>query len=392
MKTSFPSERIGDVLKLERRVVDVDPMAIYELIGVYSFGKGIFHREPTAGSDLGRYRFSWIKDGDLVLSNIQAWEGAIAVAEPNDDGCLGTHRFLTYVPADERVDTNYLRYFLLGELGMRLIRKASPGSVVRNRTLGIQAFESLTIPLPPIGLQREIASYLDRLSSRTQQLKSHQSGAAQRVSALVTALVTRDDLSDKQKREAGWRCVPLGEAMIPSDFREPVDPDGVYRIAGVYSFGRGLIDRGSISGFDTSYHSLACLARDDIVISRLGAWEGAIAVVDEKFAGAYVSPEFPTFTPRHDVLDPRYFAGIARSSWLWDAIGGSTRGSMARRKRVKAEHFLSIDAWLPPRDEQARLAALLGRAFAAEGALKRSRSLVTALEPAALNAAFATIA
>jgi type I restriction enzyme, S subunit len=163
----YAPECIGDVLKLERRIIEIDPMATYELIGVYSFGKGIFHRAPMLGSDLGAYRFSLIKNGDLVLSNIQAWEGAIALAGPQDAGCIGTHRFLTYVPIDERADTNYLRYFFLSERGMDLIRKASPGSIVRNRTLGIKAFESLKIPLPSIAAQRKIAAHVGKLLSRT---------------------------------------------------------------------------------------------------------------------------------------------------------------------------------------------------------------------------------
>jgi type I restriction enzyme S subunit len=367
-------------------------MATYELIGVYSFGKGIFHREPTIGADLGAYRFSLIKDGDLVLSNIQAWEGAIALAGPQDAGCIGTHRFMTYVPIDERADTSYLRYFFLSERGMDLIRKASPGSIVRNRTLGIKAFESLEVPLPPPDVQRQIALRLDMIRSKAEGLGSHQSVVARRLTALVAALVTRADLSDRQKLAHGWLRHALGEFLSPSGSDETVDPNRAYRIAGVYSFGRGLIDRGTIGGLDTKYRSLTRLAADDIIVSRLGGWEGAVAVVPERFDGAYVSAEYPVFAPDREVIVPDYFAGIARSPWLWDAIGGSTRGSMARRKRVKAEDFLSVKVWLPPPVVQSRVASLINKTFSAEGALEHSRSLVAALGSAALNEAFANLA
>jgi type I restriction enzyme S subunit len=384
-------QRIGDVLKLERRIVDIDPMTTYKLIGVYSFGKGIFHREPTAGADLGAYRFSLIKNGDLVLSNIQAWEGAIALAGPEDDGCIGTHRFMTYVPIDERADTSYLRYFLLSERGMDLIRKASPGSIARNRTLGIEAFEALEVPLPPVTVQRQIATRLNAVRSKTQTVRSRQSAMADRVTALITALATRTDLSDRQKAERGWRRRALGEFLSPSESDETVYPDGTYRIAGVYSFGRGLIDRGAIGGTDTKYRSLTRLAEDNIIISRLGGWEGAVAVVPKQFTGTYVSAEYPVFTPDRVILDPSYFAGIARSPWLWDAIAGSTRGSMARRKRIKAEHFLSVEVWLPTLAEQNRIALSIGKALVAEGFMQHNRNLAAALGPAILNEAFANL-
>src|SRR5437773_7462767 len=34
----------------------------------------------------------------ILVSNIKAWEGALAVAKPEDDGRVGSHRYLTCVP------------------------------------------------------------------------------------------------------------------------------------------------------------------------------------------------------------------------------------------------------------------------------------------------------
>ncbi len=391
MNAHVPYKRIGDLLRLERRLTSIDPTESYRLIGVYSFGKGIFHREPTIGADLGAYRFSRIREGDLVLSNIQAWEGAIALAGAQDDGCIGTHRFLTYVPIDNRVDTSYLRYFFLSEKGMELIRMASPGSVVRNRTLGISAFESLKIPLPSLVRQREIATHLGLVRSKTREAEVKHSRVDEQLAAVVTSLVTRGDLSDRQKVQRGWARRPLGEVMRTSTATQIVDPDRSYRIAGVYSFGRGLIDRGFINGGDTRYKSLAPLVKDDIVISRLGGWEGAVAVVGEALAGAFVSPEFPVFRPNPGLLNAAYFRGIAKSPWLWEAIGEATRGSMARRKRIKAEQFLQVEIWLPPIAEQDRIAVPISRALAARRSLERGRELLSALTPSVLNSAFADL-
>ena len=171
--------RVGGVLALQRREVTIDPhKETTGLIGIYSFGKGIFHRSPKIGSELGDYRFFAVKPGDLVLSNIQAWEGAIAHATKVDAGTVGTHRFLTYVPIAGRIDTNWARWFLLSEPGMTLIRRAAPGSTMRNRTLSMDSFEALEIPLPPIEEQLRVAHRLDR-SSRRGPSVSHSSSLRQ---------------------------------------------------------------------------------------------------------------------------------------------------------------------------------------------------------------------
>jgi type I restriction enzyme S subunit len=135
---------------------------MYRQIGIYSFGKGIIRRPPISGAELSKLRYFEVPANALVLSNIQAWEGAVAVSTEGDAAFIASNRFLSYVPVSGDIDTSYLRYFFLSDSGRPLVQQASPGTMVRNRTLGIKAFEDLKIPLPEISEQRQIASLLDR--------------------------------------------------------------------------------------------------------------------------------------------------------------------------------------------------------------------------------------
>jgi type I restriction enzyme S subunit len=378
-------------LHLVREPVDIELTTVYTSIGVRSFGKGIFHYQPVEGSGLSKLRWFKVRPRELVVSNIKGWEGAIAVSSDADIGSIASNRFLTYAPTEANVDVDYLRYYFLSEPGLALIRRASPGSTDRNLTLGREAFESLEIPLPSIEEQRRIASRLAFLASAGQALESCHTSFVQALAALPSALVSRHDLSDEAKAALGWRRVALRDVMELSTSKELVDPSKTYRIAGVYSFGRGLINRDTISGSDTSYKTLARLTEGDVVVSRLGGWEGAVAVVDAPSGGAYVSAEFPTFKLDRSKLLPAFFTGIAQSPWFWDVIHGNTRGSMARRKRVSAQHVLSVLIWLPPISQQTQTAAIIEKALSAQQVLTRMSDLNAALRPAALNEALAHI-
>ena len=114
--------RVGAVASLERRQVSVEPSKTYEEIGMRSFGKGIFHKGQVRGATLGSKRVFKIHPGDLVLSNVFAWEGAIAVAGETEAGKIGSHRFLTYRADPKEADANYLQYFFLCEVGLPLIQ------------------------------------------------------------------------------------------------------------------------------------------------------------------------------------------------------------------------------------------------------------------------------
>jgi type I restriction enzyme S subunit len=53
---------------------------VYPEFGARSFGKGLFHKPTLSGADLDWQKLFRVHAGDLVISNIIAWEGAIAVA------------------------------------------------------------------------------------------------------------------------------------------------------------------------------------------------------------------------------------------------------------------------------------------------------------------------
>lgn len=155
------------MLQLDRRPVTTEPLAEYQPIGIRSFGKGIFHYPPTLGSDLSKLRYFEVCPETLVVSNIKAWEGAIAVASDAEVGCIASNRFLSYVPIDNQIDIRYAAHFFLSERGLPLIQHASPGSADRNRTLAIDRFESLEIPLPNLSEQRRTVARLESLLGQT---------------------------------------------------------------------------------------------------------------------------------------------------------------------------------------------------------------------------------
>ena len=121
---------------------------------------------------LGNKRVFRIEPADLVISNVFAWEGAIAIASEHETGTIGSHRFMTFVPTDDRIDIRWSSWFFRSEPGLELIRKASPGSAGRNRTLAIDRFEALEIPLPTLDEQRRIAGRLDHVEATAAEFRA----------------------------------------------------------------------------------------------------------------------------------------------------------------------------------------------------------------------------
>ncbi|MBA2280185.1 MAG: restriction endonuclease subunit S [Acidimicrobiia bacterium] len=155
--------------------------------------------------------------------------------------------------------------------------------------------------------------------------------------------------------------VSLGDVLRLDRDEVAIEPTAIYRTAGIRSFGRGLFARPAISGAGTSYAKYYRLRKDQLVFSRLFAWEGAVALVPPEFDGWFVSSEFPTFAVNRARVTPAYLGHFVRWPHFHDQLADSTRGLGQRRQRVHVEDFLALNLPLPPLDEQRRIAATLDR-------------------------------
>lgn len=178
---------LREVAPLVRRQIVPRFDTDYPELGVRSFFKGTFHKPAMSALQLGAKRIFSIEPGDLVFSNVFAWEGAIAIAEPGDAGRVGSHRFITCVPVPDRADARYLLQYFQTEEGLAKIQKASPGGAGRNRTLGLEALANIELPLPSIGEQRWFAD----LHKKVQRLGCEQDATQPLYEAVIPALVER---------------------------------------------------------------------------------------------------------------------------------------------------------------------------------------------------------
>lgn len=182
-----PNKRLGDVAPLRRRPATVEWLGEYPQVSVRSFGRGTFHNPPLLGSEITWEKPQLVKADDILISNIKAWEGAIAVARPEDDGRYGSHRYLTYVPVAGIATARFVCFFLLTPEGLHYVGEASPGSADRNRTTSARALLEIPIPLPSYDQQLWFGEIYDKVES----LRRLQTEAASRREAMLPAILDR---------------------------------------------------------------------------------------------------------------------------------------------------------------------------------------------------------
>ena len=178
---------LNAVASLVRRKVETQPDREYVEMGVRSFGKGTFKKPILTGLQLGNKRVYHIDEGDLVFNNVFSWEGAIAVAQPDDHGRVGSHRFITYVPLEGEATSEFLCHHFLSHRGLEDIRAASPGSAGRNRTLGLKKLERINVPVPDYEEQVRF----QEIAKRRREIRKKSGQAQEALTAYQAAVIAK---------------------------------------------------------------------------------------------------------------------------------------------------------------------------------------------------------
>lgn len=162
----------------------------YISIGLFNRGRGIFHKPPIKGSDLGDSEFFIVEDNALIFSGQFAWEGAVALTEKADKGCIASHRYYMIRGKEGLVKNEYLWAFFRTKYGDMLLNLYSRGAAGRNRPLNINDLLKEHIPIPPIEVQEKIAQEVKLLQQYVKVVNRFEGFLSEYRTRLISDVVT----------------------------------------------------------------------------------------------------------------------------------------------------------------------------------------------------------
>jgi type I restriction enzyme S subunit len=316
------------------------------MVGVLSFGRGLFDREPIDNGNTSYKYFLRLKRDHFVMSQLFGWEGALAVSGKQFSGKFVSPQFPTFLCDKKKLELGFLgwcarRKIFWDELGTR-----TNGMGDRRRTLNPAALFESEVPLPPIEEQRRIVERFDAIRQHLQQADALRESITQEWAALCRSMIAHDPDTKR---------VAVADVVRQRAPDVLVEPDVSYPFAGVYSFGKGVFKGHVKQGAEFAYPKLSRLKTGDFIYPKLMAWEGALGVVPPECDGCVVSPEFPVFEIDEDQVLPEVFDVYFRDPQTWQNLQGGSTGTNARRRRLNPVDFLKLEVPVPGKETQRRL-------------------------------------
>jgi restriction endonuclease S subunit len=370
MRDEWTRVALGDVIEQVRRPVNVELDRTYVELGTRMHFGGLFEKEPITGEALGKKRVFWLQEGDLVLNIIFAVGGAIAVAGPEANGRIASHRFPTFRPRDNLCDVRFLRLFFETAEGKQLLLVNSPGSAGANRTLSTRALLRSPIPAPPIDEQRRIVDLISSLDATISATRQAVAKAEQARRGILVMLLQGPDAAGaamaSRVQEVPWTATTLGEistriGMGPFGSNIKVETfvdDGVPIISGSHLHGARLLD--SSFRFITEEHAArlsgSIVGRGDVVLTHAGTVGQAALIPQTSLYSSYVLSQRQFFIRCDlDVVDPAFLVLFLRDGdGRWQLLSNINRtGVPSLSQPVRFAKQMRI--LLPPLSEQRRI-------------------------------------
>ncbi len=182
---------LAELITLERRPVEIISNNQYAEIGIYCFGRGIFHKMPRSGLEVGNKKLFLVKEGDFILQITFAWEGAVGLASSDEDGMYCSTRFPTFRVDENRCFPLYLLNYFRTPLGVEQLDRISSGSAGRNRVLSLKRIKEIVVPLPPLEEQRRIVEKIEDLAGKIDEARSLREQTVKLTKAFFTSASTK---------------------------------------------------------------------------------------------------------------------------------------------------------------------------------------------------------
>lgn len=273
--SEWPPARLDTVLsQYDPVVVSPSPDDRVRFAGVRWYGAGLFVREERAGSEV-KGKCYGLKPGTLVYNRLFAWKQSFAVVPPHFEGVVVSNEFPQFDVDPTLALPEYLALCCSSrDFGDRALARSTGSAAVSRNRLKQEDFLGLSVPCPPIPVQRQIIDVMAAVADAIEAIDLEARTLSAVLRARRAALVNNLELDPVPAETAfdirlGRQRSPeraTGPSMTPYLRSANVGPDEL-RLGDVMSM-----------DFDKRERSRYALVDGDVLVSEGSAGAEAVGM------------------------------------------------------------------------------------------------------------------
>ena len=179
--------RLATVLTLVDDVRPVYADKSYQNLGIYSFGRGLFHKPPIDGALTSAKTLRKVKKGQFIYSRLFAFEGAYGMVTDDFDECFVSNEYPTFDCRPSYIRGEFLSAYFKSPVTWEQIAAGSKGLGHRRQRVQPEQILGHEIWLPPMEWQNQIAE----VQTKKSDLNKHQTESTTELDALLPSILDK---------------------------------------------------------------------------------------------------------------------------------------------------------------------------------------------------------
>lgn len=376
---AYPMMRIGEFLKRNKTTIVIQEEVEYKRVTIKIRNGGVVPRDVVMGRNIGTKKQFKVKEGQFIISKIDARNGAMGIIPEELDGAVITPDFLTYDIDTTKVNPQYLVLVCTTKRFIEFCQSCSSGTTNRQRINETQ-FLSIKIPIPSLEKQNKFVEEYNRqilsaLNSKKQiaikyndintlifndlDIVTSKETILRRLSTVPFSSLDRWDISYLQnnfKFKAKYKTVTFKECIShfmkspdgktlriktyksPSEYFHYIGMENIEKVTGQ------LIDVPLIKGSQIKSQTVI-IPKGYFIYGKLRPYLNKYWYNDTNLDDIVGSSELFVFKI-NDNICTHFFKFVLGSNIVQEQIANLTSG--ARMPRINEETFMNIQIPVPP--------------------------------------------
>lgn len=382
--TKFTYKELKHFLRRSKEEVEIKDDILYSRVTIKINNGGVYLRDKKCGKDIGTKNQYLIRKGQLLLSKIDARNGAFGIVPGELDGAIITGNFWVFDIDQSIILPNLLTLILSSKRFQDIWNSCSNGTTNRHY-LQEKAFLNAKIPVPSIEEQKKILyGYQYKLSKSLSfdteeidkinkylfsalKIEFSQTTKNSLLSFIDFSEISRWDttylksltniLSNAPLRKIGkfikyWQCNGNGGIAINTNSIEFCDDTFHYiGMENVEKNSGKLCALPCVKGRDIKSTTLM-VPKGFIIYNKLRPYLNKFWKNDTDFADIICSSEFFVFDT-NEQINKEFFLLILSSNIVQEQLNRNYSGT--RMPRITKEVFLDVKIPLPPIEDQLKI-------------------------------------
>ena len=180
----FPLVQVSTFLHRNKTQIKIQNNETYKRVTIKTKGQGCHLRDTLKGSLIGTKNQFLIKEGQFLISKIDARNGAFGVVSQDIHNAIITGNFWTYDIDTSKVNAYFLALFTSTKYFIDFCKACSGGTTGRHY-LDENKFLNAKIPLPPLEIQKQIVAKIQSIKAQIKALQEEEKRLKDEIEAYI---------------------------------------------------------------------------------------------------------------------------------------------------------------------------------------------------------------